>query len=195
MQPLVSTVYLSGEIMCMTVLRSGSHHMKRCRRHASLPEDPPPPLLAAPHRTYPDVSLANDANERVSVVWGSDYRRGLSSRLRNSNCGHSRAPKFKSHPSPPKISDPKIPQSTYTHTFTMASRPVTRALRQSARQLAAAPAQKRTFVSALSAGAKKAAPRAAVTSQFQQTRGVKTIDFAGTKETVYGRFQLDTQYK
>lgn len=115
MQPLVSTVYLSGEIMCMTVLRSGSHHMKRCRRHASLPEDPPPPLLAAPHRTYPDVSLANDANERVSVVWGSDYRRGLSSRLRNSNCGHSRAPKFKSHPSPPKISDPKIPQSTYTH--------------------------------------------------------------------------------
>jgi ketol-acid reductoisomerase len=74
----------------------------------------------------------------------------------------------------------------------MASRPVTRALRQSARQLAAAPAQKRTFVSALSAGAKKAAPRAAVTGQFQQTRGVKTIDFAGTKETVYGRFQLDT---
>jgi hypothetical protein len=70
----------------------------------------------------------------------------------------------------------------------MASRPVTRALRQTARQLAATPAQKRTFVSALSAGAKKAAPRAAVTSQFQQTRGVKTIDFAGTKETVYGKF-------
>jgi hypothetical protein len=72
----------------------------------------------------------------------------------------------------------------------MASRPVTRALRQTARQLAATPAQKRTFVSALSAGAKKAAPRAAVTSQFQQTRGVKTIDFAGTKETVYGKFEL-----
>lgn len=70
----------------------------------------------------------------------------------------------------------------------MASRPVTRALRQSARQLAATPAQKRTFVSALSAGAKKAVPRAAATSQFQQTRGVKTIDFAGTKETVYGEF-------
>ena len=70
----------------------------------------------------------------------------------------------------------------------MASRPVTRALRQTARQLASTPAQKRTFVSALSAGAKKAAPRAAVTSQFQQTRGVKTIDFAGTKETVYGEF-------
>jgi ketol-acid reductoisomerase len=71
----------------------------------------------------------------------------------------------------------------------MASRPVSRALRQTARQLAATPAQKRTFVSALSAGAKKTAPRAAITSQFQQTRGVKTIDFAGTKETVYGTFE------
>ncbi|EAT86406.2 hypothetical protein SNOG_06575 [Parastagonospora nodorum SN15] len=68
----------------------------------------------------------------------------------------------------------------------MASRPVSRALRQTARQLAAAPAQKRTFVSAVRAGV-TAAPKAAVTSQFQQTRGVKTIDFAGTKETVYGR--------
>lgn len=69
----------------------------------------------------------------------------------------------------------------------MASRPAARALRQVARQLAAAPAQKRTFVSAVRAGA-TAAPRAAVTSHFQQTRGVKTIDFAGTKETVYGNF-------
>jgi hypothetical protein len=72
----------------------------------------------------------------------------------------------------------------------MASRPVSRALRQTARQLtaASAPAQKRTFVSALKAGA-SAAPRAAVTTQFQQTRGVKTIDFAGTKEEVYGMFE------
>jgi hypothetical protein len=70
----------------------------------------------------------------------------------------------------------------------MASRPVTRALRQTARQLVAAPAQKRTFVSALRAGV-TAAPKAAVTSNFQQTRGVKTIDFAGTKETVYGNFE------
>ncbi|KAF1940586.1 ketol-acid reductoisomerase [Clathrospora elynae] len=68
----------------------------------------------------------------------------------------------------------------------MASRPVSRALRQTARQLAASPAQKRTFVSALRAGA-TAAPKAAVTSHFQQTRGVKTIDFAGTKEKVYER--------
>lgn len=72
----------------------------------------------------------------------------------------------------------------------MASRPAARALRQSARQLAAAPAQKRTFVSAINAARAgvAAAPKAAVTSQFQQTRGVKTIDFAGTKETVYGEF-------
>lgn len=33
-----------------------------------------------------------------------------------------------------------------------------------------------------------AAPKAAVTTPFQQVRGVKTIDFAGTKETVYGAF-------
>ena len=71
----------------------------------------------------------------------------------------------------------------------MASRPAARALRQTARQLAAAPAQKRTFVSALRAGT-AAAPKAAVTSQFQQTRGIKTIDFAGTKETVYGKCQF-----
>jgi hypothetical protein len=54
--------------------------------------------------------------------------------------------------------------------------------------LVAAPAQKRTFVSALRAGA-TAGPKAAVTAQFQQTRGIKTIDFAGTKETVYGNFE------
>jgi hypothetical protein len=76
------------------------------------------------------------------------------------------------------------------HTFTMASRTASRALRQTARQFAATPAQKRTFVSALRAGV-TAAPKAAVTTQFQQTRGVKTIDFAGTKETVYGKFEYN----
>lgn len=71
----------------------------------------------------------------------------------------------------------------------MASRPASRALRQTARQLASAPAvQKRTFVSALNAvrASATAAPRAAVSSQFQQVRGVKTMDFAGVKEDVYG---------
>jgi ketol-acid reductoisomerase len=75
----------------------------------------------------------------------------------------------------------------------MASRPASRALRQTARQFASAPAvQKRTFVSALNAvrvGA-TAAPKAAVGSQFQQVRGVKTIDFAGTKEDVYGSYSI-----
>lgn len=72
----------------------------------------------------------------------------------------------------------------------MASRPASRALRQTARQVASsAPAvQRRTFVSALNAARSgvAAGPKAAVSSQFQQKRGVKTIDFAGTKETVYG---------
>jgi ketol-acid reductoisomerase len=70
----------------------------------------------------------------------------------------------------------------------MASRPAARALRQTARQLAATPAQKRTFVTALRAGL-TAAPKPTVTSHFQQTRGKKTIDFAGTKETVYGEYR------
>ncbi|PSN73408.1 ketol-acid reductoisomerase [Corynespora cassiicola Philippines] len=71
----------------------------------------------------------------------------------------------------------------------MASRPAARALRQSARQLAAPAVQKRTFVSALNAARSgvAAAPKAAVASSFQQVRGIKTIDFAGTKETVYER--------
>lgn len=72
----------------------------------------------------------------------------------------------------------------------MTSRPAARAARHAARQLATPTVQRRTFVSALNAARAgvTAAPKAAVTSQFQQTRGVKTIDFAGTKETVYGLF-------
>lgn len=70
----------------------------------------------------------------------------------------------------------------------MASRTASRALRASARQLAAPSVQRRTFVSALNAASKgvvAAAPRAAVLPK-QQTRGIKTIDFAGVKEDVYG---------
>ncbi|KKY22120.1 putative ketol-acid reductoisomerase [Diplodia seriata] len=57
-------------------------------------------------------------------------------------------------------------------------------------QLAAPAVQRRTFVSALNAatkGAVAAAPRAAVSIPKQQARGMKTIDFAGTKEVVYER--------
>jgi ketol-acid reductoisomerase len=73
----------------------------------------------------------------------------------------------------------------------MASRPAARVLRQATRQLAVPQVQKRTFVSALGAARTgiKAAPKAAVTTSFQQTRGKKTIDFAGTKEVVYGMTQ------
>ncbi|MBE7181894.1 MAG: hypothetical protein INR71_11935 [Terriglobus roseus] len=69
----------------------------------------------------------------------------------------------------------------------MASRRASRALAGSLKQLSAPAVQRRTFVSAVSA-ARTAAPKAAVTVPFQQRRGVKTIDFAGTKETVYGGF-------
>jgi ketol-acid reductoisomerase len=70
----------------------------------------------------------------------------------------------------------------------MASRTATRALRSSLAQAAKAPAvQQRTFVSAVNAASRPAltkAPKAA--TQFVQQRGVKTIDFAGHKEDVYG---------
>lgn len=50
-----------------------------------------------------------------------------------------------------------------------------------------APAR-RTFVSAINASARPAIARAAVGSQ--QVRGVKTIDFAGVKEDVYGKIYV-----
>jgi ketol-acid reductoisomerase len=60
-----------------------------------------------------------------------------------------------------------------------------------ARQLASPAVQRRTFVAATSGAARatvvKAAARPAVARQ--QVRGVKTIDFAGTKEEVYGKLK------
>jgi len=70
----------------------------------------------------------------------------------------------------------------------MASKHTSRALRSSVKQLTAPIVQRRTFIAAsnaVRAGA-AAAPKAAATTPFQQTRGIKTIDFAGTKETVFG---------
>lgn len=65
----------------------------------------------------------------------------------------------------------------------MAARTFSRVARPVARQLTA-PAR-RTFVSAINASARPSAARAVVGAS-QQVRGVKTIDFAGTKEKVYG---------
>jgi ketol-acid reductoisomerase len=73
----------------------------------------------------------------------------------------------------------------------MASRSFSRALRSPlGRQLASPAVQRRTFVAA--AGLVRATAVAARTAApaKQQTRGVKTIDFAGSKEEVYGAFCL-----
>lgn len=64
-----------------------------------------------------------------------------------------------------------------------AARSFTKALRPLARQ-AIAPAQRRTLTTALRAAARPAARKAVVGAT--QVRGVKTIDFAGHKEEVYG---------
>ena len=65
----------------------------------------------------------------------------------------------------------------------MASRQFSRALRSPLAKQFSAPAR-RTFASAVNAAARRPVARAAVAAQ--QVRGVKTIDFAGTKEKVYG---------
>lgn len=71
----------------------------------------------------------------------------------------------------------------------MASKSFARTLRAVSKQTnAAKPVQKRTFSSALAV--RPIAGANAKTNSFaasqQQSRGLKTIDFAGTKETVFG---------
>ncbi|KAG7001331.1 ketol-acid reductoisomerase [Physcia stellaris] len=78
----------------------------------------------------------------------------------------------------------------HTILLSMASRACGRALTGSfSRQLASSTAQRRTFVSALnkSRGAVSASLRPAVSTSLTQARGLKQIDFAGHKETVYER--------
>jgi ketol-acid reductoisomerase len=59
-----------------------------------------------------------------------------------------------------------------------------------ARQIVAPAVQQRTFAAAarslVRAAAGASAARPAVSVAVQQVRGVKTIDFAGSKEDVYG---------
>lgn len=83
----------------------------------------------------------------------------------------------------------------------MAARPISRALRSPlSRNLSttASSVSRRSFISAASAAARPclvAAPRAAVSTPVsQQIRGVKTIDFAGSKEEVYGVFLFYSQF-
>lgn len=71
----------------------------------------------------------------------------------------------------------------------MASRNATKALRASVKQLTSPRVQQRTFVGAVNAARSNvlsaSKPAAAVFSQ-QQQRGLKTVDFAGSKEEVFG---------
>jgi ketol-acid reductoisomerase len=76
----------------------------------------------------------------------------------------------------------------------MASRSFSKALRSPlARQLASPAVQRRTFVAAagLVRASAVAASRVAAAPAQQQVRGVKTIDFAGSKEEVYGGLRPD----
>lgn len=80
--------------------------------------------------------------------------------------------------------------NTY-HNLKMSARTASNALRSSAKQLArpAARQQRNYIAAALQAGKTNAirqSPKVAVSSQ--QTRGVKTVDFAGVKEQVFGEY-------
>ena len=70
----------------------------------------------------------------------------------------------------------------------MASKTFARTLRTASKQKATVPAiSRRTFVSAVATRPLVAASRSSLAAPSQQqTRGVKTVDFAGVKETVYG---------
>jgi len=69
----------------------------------------------------------------------------------------------------------------------MASRTLSKALRSPmAKQIATPFVQRRTFVAAINAASRPIVAKSAVAQQ--QTRGIKTVDFAGTSEIVYGTF-------
>jgi ketol-acid reductoisomerase len=70
----------------------------------------------------------------------------------------------------------------------MASKSFSKVLSPLARQLASPAVQRRTFVAAAAGAARATVVKAArpIVAR-QQVRGVKTIDFAGVKEDVYGK--------
>ena len=72
----------------------------------------------------------------------------------------------------------------------MASKNASRALRASLRQLKAPQVQQRTFITAVNASRPSLVPAQKATSAaiVQQTRGAKTVDFAGDKEKVFGEW-------
>lgn len=70
----------------------------------------------------------------------------------------------------------------------MASQKSSRALRLALRQLSAPRVQQRTFVSAVKAASRPSVVQKVAAPAFvQQARGLKTVDFAGSKEDVFER--------
>ena len=74
----------------------------------------------------------------------------------------------------------------------MASRTFSKSLRAASRQLATPAVQQRAAYSVARSALRAAVTaRPAVAAGHQQVRGVKTIDFAGSKEDVYGKLFLN----
>lgn len=69
----------------------------------------------------------------------------------------------------------------------MASQKTTKALRLALKQVKPVRVQQRAFQSVVTASRTSFAQKAPVAAFAQQSRGLKTVDFAGSKEDVYGR--------
>ena len=98
---------------------------------------------------------------------------------------------------PPGFDSGLFNSYTTLHLLKMASKTFARTLRTASKQkIPSQTFQKRPFTSVLATRpAVVANARAAVPAVQQQTRGIKTIDFAGTKETVFGTSILaSTEY-
>lgn len=68
----------------------------------------------------------------------------------------------------------------------MSSRTATRAAVRALKQASRPAVQQRTFITAINAGRQTAAKQMPKAVAAQQIRGVKTVDFAGHKEQVFG---------
>ena len=69
----------------------------------------------------------------------------------------------------------------------MASKHASKALRASLRQASTTRVQQRTFISAVNAASRPMVQKVAPAPFVQQSRGAKTVDFAGDKEKVFGK--------
>ena len=144
--------------------------------------------------TYATYAGSCQPNEALSLTRMFSAEAPLENALRSSGFGPGTSCTFSGAGSASNSvsTAPLTAHSANTHK--MASRACTRALRSPfSKRTLSTPTQRRTIVTSLNGVRPVASQLAkpAVSTLAQQCRGMKTIDFAGTKETVYGKFCPD----